>query len=352
MTSIPPEERPDLPSSHEVPDHYPVTIAIVGYRSADDIRTCLQALAQLTAKNFSISICENGGPEAFGLLITTLSGLVNPAELSRDIVDGRVKQVWTGRLLPGGQQVRIYLASSNLGYAGGANVCIRQLGATDTFSAVWFLSPDTAPNPSALAALIHHARQGGYDIVGSRLVLKATQQVQGYGGRWRVMLARGFSIGMFQPQDAVPNADEIESAMDYVLGASLFATKTFIDDVGLMDERYFLYCEEVDWCLRRGHHRLGYAHNSIVAHQAGSTTGSSAGRQDRSTLSVYLFERNGLLLTRRFYPQFYPVVVFATLALTSQFLLAGAFRNFVVALWGWWSGVRGEHGAPPRSVRP
>src|SRR5690606_19980013 len=116
--------------------------------------------------------------------------------------------------------------------------------------------------------------------------------------------------------------------------------------IGEMDERYFLYHEEVDWCLRRGAARLGYGHDSIVYHKHGATMGSSSDRKRRSRLSVYLEERNKLLLTRRFYPAIYPVVVLTTLVLTAQYLRAGAFANFRTALAGWSAGLRGETGAP------
>ena len=188
-------------------------------------------------------------------------------------------------------------------------------------------------------------------MVGSRIVFKNTQKVQAYGGRWRLIMARGANIGMYQEADSVPDSDEVERSMNYVLGASLFVTRLYIETVGLMDERYFLYCEEVDWCLRRGHLRLGYAHNSIVYHLGSTTIGGTAPIGERSNLSVYLAERNGLLLTRRFYPKRYPLVVLMTLLFTARYLRAGAFKNFLVALMGWRAGVRGEVGPPSQWMR-
>jgi GT2 family glycosyltransferase len=150
------------------------------------------------------------------------------------------------------------------------------------------------------------------------------------------------------PLDAEPNVEEIEHAMSYVSGASLFATREYIESVGLMDERYFLYCEEVDWCFRRGSHSLGYAHGSIVYHSWGTTIGSHESRKKKSGLSVYLEERSKLLLTQRFFPARYPVVVITTLMLTLQYIRAGAAKNFFLALSGWWAGLRGENGMPGR----
>ena len=332
---------------HEILPKDPVVIAIVGYRNAGDIRTCLSALAGLTEKNFIVSICENGGREAYATLTNALDGLLAMDGVPPPVIDERVDDARAGRLQPGGQPVRLYLSAINAGYAGGINISIRQLARTEEWSGLWILNPDAQPHPDALAALIARSRDG-YSIVSSRLVFAATERVQSYGGQWRILMARGLNIGMNAPRDAVPDADAIARTMDYASGASMFVTRDYINAVGLLDERYFLYCEEVDWCLRRGSRRLGYAHEAIVFHAHGTTIGSSADRRARSKLSVYLDERNKLLLTRRFFPVRYPLVVVATLLLTTQYLKAGAVRNFFVALSGWWAGVRGEVGFPAR----
>lgn len=320
-------------------------VAIVGYRNAGDIRHCLSALSRSAETRFAISICENGGAAAYDALIAALDGLVEPASETPAIIEGRVLKTWSGRLLPHLQQVQIHLANANLGYAGGVNVCIRQIDPSEQWSAVWVLNPDTEPHTDALGALIERVGQG-YDIVGSRLVYKATNEIQSCGCRWRPIIARGLNLGT----DSTPQS-KIERGMNYASGASLFVTRDFVENVGLMDERYFLYCEEIDWCLRRKTRRIGCAYDSVVYHIGSSSIGDSA--KVRNALAVYLDERNRLLLTRRFYPWHYPIVVFTTLGvLTIKCLQAGLLKNFLVALSGWWAGIRGEVGPPVRWMKP
>jgi GT2 family glycosyltransferase len=146
----------------------------------------------------------------------------------------------------------------------------------------------------------------------------------------------------------MPDIDRIEREMDYVCGAAMLVCREFIEKVGLLDDRCFLFCEEVDWCMRRGKYRLGYAHDSIVWHGHGTTTGASNNHAERSELSVYLGERNKLLLSRRFFPHLYPVIVLSTLMLTTQYLAKRSIANFRTALAGWAAGLRGEEGIPPR----
>jgi N-acetylglucosaminyl-diphospho-decaprenol L-rhamnosyltransferase len=345
-SSSAPINKYDSFSLHEADDHATTVIAIVAFGNSDDVVACLAALANSTEKNYLISICENGEHLAYRALIERLSGLIEFDNSLVEFEDRRISEACAGRLKPGGQVVRIFRAVENLGYAGGVNLSVNLLGLDVRWSALWILNPDTEPEPTALKALIERARNGQYSLVSSRLVSKITQRVQAYGSRWRPFIARGFNIGRNAPRDLVPNIEHIESTMSYVSGASLFVTREYVESVGLMDERYFLYCEEVDWCLRRGGHRLGYAHDAVVRHAYGTTIGSNVDRKRRSMLSVYLDERNKLLLTRRFFPAFYPLVALITLLLTLQYLGSGAISNFVVALNGWLAGLRGEEGAP------
>lgn len=318
-------------------------VVIVGFRHPEDIAACVRSLQQSVEKSFAIHVCENGGEQAFADLVAAIEPLCEKDEAVEEILDDRIDRVWSGRLLGALQPVRIYRARRNLGFAGGVNACIRQIRQS-MWSSVWLLNPDAEPEPEALSALLARVEKGDCAAAGSRLVLKAMGKIQAYGGRWRVLMARGSNLGFGNPIEASVDIASIERSMDYVLGSSLLVTRLFIDQVGLMNERYFLYCEEVDWCLRGRKLGLGYAHESVVIHQGSSTIGSSASLKKRSKLSVYLVERNGLLLSRTFFPWSYPFVAITTLLLSLRFARASAWSNFRTALRGWRDGVRGLDG--------
>jgi GT2 family glycosyltransferase len=321
-------------------------IVIVGYRNADEIRGCLAALGRSTFEDFGIHICENGGDAAYAALLAGLGEIVEtptPAAVSR-----RVTARHRTALVAGNRRIVLHRAEGNLGYAGAINVCLAAIAEGGAYDFVWILNPDTVPEPEALSALAEHQQAGGYGIVGSRLVLLGQERIQLYGARWRPWIARGFNIGLGAPANAAPDVAAIEAAMDYVAGAAMFVPRAFVEQVGGFDERYFLYYEETDWCFRRGDFRLGYAHGSVVHHAHGSTIGSSVVKKHRSALSVYLDERNKLLFTRRFRRWHYPIAMITTLLLLGQYLKAGAYRNFMIALAGWFAGICGETGVPAR----
>ena len=300
-----------------------VAVCIVAFRNAPDIVDCLAALSRSTHRDFEVLICENGGQAAYDALITQL-----PSSL------------------PGGQIVRAVRAPRNLGYAGGVNVGLRETADADAW---WILNPDTLPQPHSLERMVGRLQSGDCDAVGDTVYLP-DGRVQSHGGLWRPWLARSISIGHGSPHGTPVDAARIEREQNYLNGASMIIGRRFLEAVGPMREDYFLYCEEVEWCLRARHlgMRLGYAPGADVLHIGGTTTGSYAAIRSRPRTPIYLGERNKLLTTRDRYPLRLPVAAVAALALAClRFGRARAWRQLGYAVSGWAAGLGGERG-PPR----
>lgn len=300
-----------------------VAVCIVAFRNVDDILGCLGALAASSHQDFEVLICENGGQAAYEGLQDRL-----PAAL------------------PGGQPVRAVCAPRNLGYAGGVNVGLRETPSADAW---WILNPDTLPRPESLARLVARLDDGDCDAVGNTVYLP-DGRVQSHGGRWRPWFARAVSIGHGTAHGGAVDKSRVEREQSYLNGASMMVGRRFLEVVGPMREDYFLYCEEVEWCLRGLKHgmRLGYAAEADVLHEAGTTTGSYDHIRSRPRTPIYLGERNKLLTTRDCYPLRLPVAAAAALALLGlRFGRARAWRQLGYALQGWSAGLLGERG-PPR----
>ena len=110
---------------------------------------------------------------------------------------------------------------------------------------------------------------------------------------------------------------------------------------------YFLYWEDFDWGIRaKAACGIGYAHNSVVPHIGGSSTGAVRKRAQRSPVAVYLRNRNQLHFVRRHHPGWFAWTVFVSFLRTGEFLAVGSTRNFVAALRGLVAGLRGEKGRP------
>lgn len=299
-----------------------VAVTIVGFRNLSDIRNCFDALEQSTHKDFEIIICENGGVDAYAALQREL-----PLEL------------------PSGQKISYTSVVDNLGYAGGVNLCIRQTPSADAW---WILNPDTRPEADALSALVQRLNIGDCDAVGGTIYLP-TGRIQSHGGRWRPWLGRAVAIGFGRPNEVGDQA-VVEARQNFLSGASMLVGASFVSRAGLMREDYFLYCEEVEWCLRASRRgaKLAFSPEARVLHEAGTTTGSHASIRARPKTPIYLDERNKLLLTRDLFPYRLPLVAISTLLFAMlRFARRGAWRQLSYALSGWLAGVRGDRGRPP-----
>lgn len=300
-----------------------VAVAIVAFRNVEDVLGCLSALERSEHRKFEVVVCENGGAEAYERLVARLP-----------------------KSLAGGQPVRALLAPGNLGYAGGVNLCIAAAPDADAW---WVLNPDTEAEPAALAAMVERLARGDCEAVGSVLSMEGGT-IQSLGGLWRARLARAVSLGYGEPLAALPDlAPGVEGRQNYLNGASILLGRAFREAVGPMREDYFLYCEEVEWCLRaraRGM-RLGFAASALVLHHQGTTTGKPSDIRQHGRMPVYLNERNRLLLTRDLSPELFGTAAVMALGLIFlRFARRGAWRQLAYALDGWRAGLKNERGRP------
>ena len=299
-----------------------VRVCIVGFRSPGDVAHCLAGLAKQSHQDFQVVVCENGGAQAFAALQAAV-----PAKLG------------------GGQMVRIIADHSNPGYAGGVNRCIEADGSADAY---WILNPDTVPHEQALAAMLARLAEGDADAVGGQL-LEADGTLGSSGGQWISLLAYARSIGMGRSASNAPSREQVERSMRFISGASMLCSRHFVDVAGVMREDYFLYCEEVEWCLRAARMglRLGHGPDARVVHHQGSSTGSADAVAARGRLPVYCNERNRILTLRDTEPHLFLLAIFGALATIIYFYgKHRAWRQLRIALGAWRDGVLNRRGKP------
>lgn len=258
-----------------------VYIVVVNWNGRNDTLECLASLMDLDYPRHTVVAVDNASS------------------------DGSVKEI---RLrFP---QVTILQAGANLGFAGGNNVGIRH-ALEHGADYVWILNNDTVVAPDALTRLLERMQaKTDAGMCGSKLVYyHDRRQVQALGGatynRWFCIPKH---LGRNSDVDAAVDVEEVEARLDYVVGASLLVSRRFVETIGLMNEDYFLYFEELDWAARaRGRFSLAYAENSIVYHKEGASIGGKIDRPlERSSISDYYWMRNRLIFTRKFYPYALP----------------------------------------------
>ncbi|MEO6709882.1 MAG: glycosyltransferase family 2 protein [Planctomycetota bacterium] len=190
----------------------------------------------------------------------------------------------------------------NGGFSYGNNAAIRPaLAAAEDESPeyVLLLNSDTRVYEGALAALVEFMdERPGVGIAGSRLE-NADGSDQNSRFRFHSVwseLDSGLRVGLVTRllREHVVTHDRTEGPQpaDWVAGASMIVRTRVFRDIGLLDEDYFLYYEEVDFCLnaRRAGWSCWYVPNSSVVHLVGQSTGVTTMDEPARRRPRYWFE--------------------------------------------------------------
>lgn len=263
-------------------------IVIVNYRTPDLAIECLRSLAPEV-------------PDLRGGRVIVIDN--NSGDLSVEKLEaGITREGWSS-------WAEVMPLDRNGGFAFGNNAGIRRaLVSPDRVAYVMLLNPDTIVRAGAIRALVDfmkaHPRAG---IAGS-LLENAEGGVDCSAHRIHSPLSEldsGARLGLLSRvlhRFVVSDLPRSEAHQcDWVSGASLIMRRAVLDDIGLMDEDYFLYFEEVDFCYRA--ERLGwqvwYVPQSRVMHLEGAATGIRAVAKRRPK---YWYDSR-----RRFFVKFYGV---------------------------------------------
>lgn len=214
--------------------------------------------------------------------------------------------------------VHLLRQAENLGFARGNNIALRQLG-FDAAAAppaksslpdfVLLLNPDTTVEPRALAAMVQfladNPQAGG---CGAQLAYGDGRFQHGafrFPGLWQLFFdffpvhGRLLASRLNGRYPRAWYAAARPFPIDAALGAALMLRGAAIQAVGLLDERYFMYCEEIDWCWRL--HDAGWPLWCVPAARVTHFEGQST-RQFRGEMIVALWRSRLRLYTRRYGP--------------------------------------------------
>ena len=302
-----------------------VAIVILNWNGAADTIACIESLAHLDDDDFGILVCDNAssdnsvsrlrawGQEGLRQLNARLAGEGRRPFDFADHAGAALPVPEQGAPpLAGLRRIALIQTGANGGYAAGNNAGLRHALAAG-FEHFWILNNDTEVEPDALFWLRERmAGDARIGICGSTLVYFSRRDlVQSWGGSHFLRLkGRGVTLGPGVSRSAPIDQAAVEAALSYVNGASMFVSRSFLEHIGLMQEDYFLYWEEMDWAARAsGQFKLGYASRSVVYHKVGASIGTND-FGDRSALSDYYMARSRLKFCWRFSRISVPFVIF------------------------------------------
>lgn len=225
-----------------------LSIIIVNYNSKEKTLACLISLnrADFAGLTNEVILVDNNSSESIEFE-------------ARTIIDGLV----------------FIKNPANIGMGAGNNVGIRR----STGEFVLVLNPDTEVKPDAIRTMVAYLRDNpGVGLVGPELIYPdGTPQDSCYRYPNLVLpLVRRTFLGGFAKDYLdyylMKNLDLTKpQAVDWIMGSCLLMRRSVLDQVGLFDERFFMYLEDTDLCRRINNagYKVVYLPSARVVHHHG-----------------------------------------------------------------------------------
>ena len=254
-----------------------LSIIIVTFNSRAEIDACLRSLTDGIHIDREIVVVDNASADGTG---------------------AHVRERWPG--------VRLIDLGANLGFARAINIGIQQ-----TFGElVLLLNPDTAVRPGAIDRLVSALERDVHvGVVGPRIVDENGRAELSFGRMVSPFVELRHKILMIANKRQIPVIRGIVERMtrqtrdiDWVTGACLLTYRSDLEAVGLLDERFFLYMEDVDLCasIRARGRRVRFVADVEITHRRGASASPAA----RETA----YRRSHLAFYEKHHPRWAPVL--------------------------------------------
>lgn len=252
-----------------------LAVILVNYNNSDDTIDCVNSLKNSTYNNFIVIVVDNG------------SNSKDKEYLSREA-----------------EKSNFVLISSdkNLGFSGGNNLGIKY-ALEHNADFLLLLNNDTVVKEDFLKNIVASysalSQNGKEKVIVSPKInyFYDKNKIWYCGGTWNPFLGRITHIGINE-QDSARFSKNKE--VSFETGCCMLIPAEAIKQVGLMDEEYFLYCEDTDYCLRlrkTGYH-LWVVPSAVIYHKVSASTKKDQSHSPSAIYTYYAVRNKQYLIDR------------------------------------------------------
>jgi GT2 family glycosyltransferase len=329
-----------------------VAILVLNYNGWRYTVECLESLGHLRHREFWVVLVDNGSTDDSVDQIRAWARGEVPVESPFFKEPGWAKPV---RLVeyegePSPEQAALEPAAEapyvtlirlpeNRGFAAGNNVAIRYALARGA-EWTWLLNNDTVVTPDSLTEML---RAGLADphvgVVGCKLLYYDRPDTIQAAGGGRFLFWAGVSRNYGWGQRDNPASDS-PFQPHYLSGASLLVRSVAWQGVGLLDEIFFFYTEEVDWQIRARAEgwRTRYSPKARVYHRERGTAAR------RASWAEYQYTRSNVILCRKHRPALLPITLLVSVLRAGRRFLARDAQSGMAILTGAAAGLTARRG--------
>lgn len=285
-------------------------IILVNYNGWEDTIECVESIFKSSYTNYRIIIVDNNSTDnSLDYIINWANGdqeviyheKTQLQHLSKPHVKKPIEYVLYNydEAIKGGNPKKekkyknpiiLIQTGHNGGFAFGNNVGIRYALAKGDCDAVLLLNNDTVIEPDTLKNIVGTKEQyGNNSLYGGRILYYDKPDILWYdGGHFNEWLGRCKHINENKKMNQCQDVRKV----NFITFCYVLIPKVILDTVGLIDERYFMYVEDLDYCykVQKAGFSLYHVCNSRVWHKVGSSYGGGV-----NPFSSYYYYRNSLI---------------------------------------------------------
>jgi len=250
------------------------SIIIVNYNTKDLLKRCLQSVISdwLLVIQVQLSTARNQLPTAEVIVIDNGSTDGSEKYLRSQIsnLKTKIKNL----------KLQVLLNKTNLGFAKAVNQGIKQAKG----EAIFLLNPDAVVKPESLKKLLEFEKKVSPAIVGVRM-LNSDGSIQGSVFNLPTLrrVIEEFWLGKKGAFSKYAPSGDKPIEVEAVSGGAMLISKEVIEKIGLFDERYFMYFEDLDYCrrARKAGFKIWYLPTVEIIHEHGASGRNLADEKDQ-----------------------------------------------------------------------
>ncbi len=273
-----------------------ISIITVNYNQSEVTKQLLDSLDKISYQNYEVFVVDNGSKE--------------PIYLADNY-----------------PEVSVIYAKENLGFAGGNNLAVQQAKG----DAILFINNDVEVCSDFLEPLVSR-------LFLNRDIAVVSPKIKFYDKPSYIQYAGSTKISPFTIRNETIGYNELDNGQyneprttHYAHGAAMLVKSSVIKQVGMMEPKFFLYYEEIDWCerIKKNKYKIWYEPNSKVFHKESVSTGKC------SPLKTYYLNRNRLFYALRNFSFFYKMIAIPFYILVAlpknmfQYLVRFQFQHII-----------------------
>lgn len=226
-------------------------------------------------------------------------------------------------------KIHIIQNNENLGYTGGNNRGIKYLLDSGT-KYIFILNPDTEIEKDTIEKLIEVLQKDKKTGIAGPKIFDHEGKIWSCGG---IIDKKRFSGGLIGLGEKDRGQYNKVRDVDYVPGTAIMVKREVFGEIGLFDENYFAYYEDVELCRRakQNKFKIIFVPNAVICHKASSSFCQQAGKKSFYMARNHLLfvERNAPILIKARELIRLPKTIWEHLAKKDKFALLGIRDYFL-----------------------